>query len=277
MKFFDKLPKVSFESTIGTFTISDFFTYLDVENVTVATSNVNVDDTSTLLEAAYQVYQDVNSMWAFVAANQTINPFDLLAYNASLYTKYNTDKINFVLYENIAGVSGAAYPEGTILVPYAGNTGDTYNMGSTGNFNLYGPLALVQKSSFYDGNMIITTQVGATYDFIVTGSSADTVHVIYPSGDTYYIRQNLYTGNKKTALEAVSKLVNSTDAKTIHRETTPSNTTIDQLLDESPPLGGTLAPYTNIQIVDLHSKNILAYVPNGLGKLQASFVTTKYM
>ena len=82
MKFFKNLPKTSFASLSGDFIISDFFTYLDVNRNEIDISTVNIDNKTTLIEAAYVVYTDVNSFWAFVAANQTVNPFDLLSGNS---------------------------------------------------------------------------------------------------------------------------------------------------------------------------------------------------
>ena len=49
MKFFSNLPKTTFESSIGTFTISDFFTYLDVDNTFIDEATVEIDDKSTLV------------------------------------------------------------------------------------------------------------------------------------------------------------------------------------------------------------------------------------
>jgi hypothetical protein len=83
MKFFTNLPKTTFSSTIGSFTISDFFTYLDIESAFIEEGTVTIDNKTTLVEAAATVYQDPNSFWAFVAANNTVNPFDLLADNAT--------------------------------------------------------------------------------------------------------------------------------------------------------------------------------------------------
>ena len=94
MKFFNNLPKTTFSTTLGNFNISDFFTYLDVDKTQVDETTVAVDDKTTLVEAAHNVYKDVNSIWAFVAANNTINPFDLVAPNSSMFATNNADKID---------------------------------------------------------------------------------------------------------------------------------------------------------------------------------------
>jgi len=93
MKFFNNLPKTVFTSSIGDFKISDFFTYLDVEHATIEEGTVTIDNKTTLLEAAYNVYTDSDSFWAIVAANNVINPFFLLEENAVLYIKNNDEWI----------------------------------------------------------------------------------------------------------------------------------------------------------------------------------------
>ena len=93
MKFFKNLPKINFTSSIGTYSISDFFTYLDVENAPINEGTINIDDKTTLIEASYKFYSDTNTLWAFVAANNVINPFDLLAPNTITFQKNIADKI----------------------------------------------------------------------------------------------------------------------------------------------------------------------------------------
>jgi hypothetical protein len=280
MKFFNNLPKTTFESTLGSFTISDFFTYLDVDKAQIEEASINIDDKTTLVEAAYKVYSDSNSFWAFVAANNVINPFDLTAPNSSLYTKTVGNKVNFVLFNTPTAVTGGvAFPVGSIVVPYAGNSGACYQYGVTGNFDLTGPLAVIEESSFYDGNMVIGQQTGGTGDFIVVGNPSEQVTVIkHNDDDSYTWMGSYYTKNKKYATDKVVSLVQNKDGKTIYREIIASNPTIDDLLPFSTPIDGITTPvqYTSLQVVDKRTKDIQAYVPNQLGLIQASFVTTKY-
>jgi hypothetical protein len=137
MKFFKNLPKINFTSSIGTYSISDFFTYLDVEHAPINEGTINIDDKTTLIEASYKFYNDTNTLWAFVAANNVINPFDLLAPNTITFQKSIVGKINLTLFDDPDDVTGGiALPVGSILLPSIGNIGPSYSYGFTGNYNL---------------------------------------------------------------------------------------------------------------------------------------------
>ena len=166
MKYFENLPKKNFESTLGTYSISDFFTYIDIDSIKLSTDAVNVDSKTTLLEAAYNIYEDANSFWTFLISNKKINPFDILEQNTEIFNKNNEPKINFFLYSDASGNSGIAFPEGSIVVPYTENSGYSAQWSSVGNFDLNGPLAVIESTRFYDGSMTIKGQKGSTADFI---------------------------------------------------------------------------------------------------------------
>jgi hypothetical protein len=280
MKFFNNLPKTNFESSIGTFTISDFFTYLDVEHVLVSEGSISIDDKTTLLEAASLNYGDVNSFWAFVPANYTINPFDLLAPNTFLFSQTNADKINLILLPSPNAVTGGvAFPVGSILTPYNNNSGASYQYGSTGNFDLSGALAVIEQSSFYDGNMVIGSQVGGTGSFISINNPSEHVVVIQKNTDgSYTWAGDYYTGNKKAYTQKVTTQVLNDDGKTIYKETVSSNPTLDTYIPSSTPINGITTPnlFTVINNVVNKTKLIEAYIPSELGLIQSSFITTKY-
>jgi hypothetical protein len=281
MKFFKNLPKINFTSSIGTYSISDFFTYLDVEHAPINEGTINIDDKTTLIEASYKFYNDTNTLWAFVAANNVINPFDLLAPNTITYQKSIADKINFTLFDDPDDVTGGiALPIGSIILHSIGSTGPAYSYGYTGDYNLYGALAIVEESSFYDGNMVIGSQVGGPA-FIVVGAPTEKVIALQKNTDgSFTNRLGWYTGNKSYLGDTVVKIVESTDGKIIGKGSASSKVTIDQLLPKSPPIKGATATatttFTVTQTVADTSKIIQAYTPNELGFIQSSFVTTKY-
>lgn len=281
MKFFKNLPKTNFVSSIGTYSISDFFTYLDVENAPINEGTINIDDKTTLIEASYKFYNDTNTLWAFVAANNVINPFDLLAPNTISYQKSIVGKINLTLFDDPDDVTGGiALPVGSILLPSIGDTGPSYSYGYTGNYNLYGALAIVEESSFYDGNMVIGSQVGGN-PFIVVGAATEKVIAIQKNTDGSFTHKGgWYTGNKSYLGDKVVKIIQSTDGKIINKANVASKVTIDELLPASPPIKGATGTitttYTVKQTINDTSKVIQAYTPSELGFIQSSFVTTKY-
>jgi len=282
MKFFNNLPKTVFTSSIGDFRISDFFTYLDVERTTIEEGTITIDNKTTLLEAAYTVYTDSDSFWAIVAANNVINPFFLLEDNASIYSKNNEEKINMTLFPTAgATTGGVAFPVGSIVLPYIGNTGPAYNYGSTGNFKLNGPFALIEETSFYDGSMVIGPQRGGTGPFIRVNATQDLVAVIQLNSDgSYSSAGNYYTADKTSYLNKTISVSTPQDAKIIYKQPKSSNITIDEELEMvTPGDPSLLAIETTVsvkQYIDTVSKTLQAYVPSQLGLVQSSFITTKY-
>jgi hypothetical protein len=284
MKFFENLPKTSFETTIGTFSISDFFTYLDVENAPIQESNISIDSKTTLLEAAATTYQDPDSFWAIVAANNVINPFTLVESNVNIFTNDNKNNQCFVLTSQAYFLPAAngftAAPIGSLIFPYlSDNLAPPYSFASTGYYDMNGPMAVIVDSSFYDLTTTVSIVKGGN-NFLSTLTAAPLTVIPLKSDGSYgepFFRfmRSLQTSNNK-----VIKQVNSTDGKTIYKNTRDFNTapTLDTILPQSTPLNGVTAytTYTAQQEITIASKNIQAYVPKQLGLIQSSFVTTKY-
>lgn len=280
MKYFENLPKRNFESSIGNFEISDFFTYLDNSSVIIDKSNVEIDSKTTLLEASYAVYNDPNSFWLFLAANNTVNPFTLLATNTNIFITENEGKINMGIVSNPAGSTGLAFPEGTIIVPYIANTGDSASYSSIGNFSLDGPLTLVEDTSFYQRQMIIKDQKGGTF-ISPNGLTGSSIVVITPIlGGTYSIQKLLYPTNPKKSIDTTIKVELSEEgfieeySYSDKYSSSKSKSAPAPSLDFSGVTGSTET--TALQSIELSSKNIPAYVQSQVGLLKSLFVAAKY-
>jgi len=280
MKYFENLPKRNFESSIGNFEISDFFTYLDNSSVIIDKSNVEIDSKTTLLEASYAVYNDPNSFWLFLAANNTVNPFTLLATNTNIFITENEGKINMGIVSNPAGSTGLAFPEGTIVVPYIANTGDSASYSSIGNFSLDGPLTLVEDTSFYQRQMIIKDQKGGTF-ISPNGLTGSSIVVITPIlGGTYSIQKLLYPTNPKKSIDTTIKVELSEEgfieeySYSDKYSSSKSKSAPPPSLDFSGVTGSTET--TALQSIELSSKNIPAYVQSQVGLLKSLFVAAKY-
>jgi hypothetical protein len=279
MKYFENLPKKTFESTIGNFLISDFFTFLDPNLLTVTKSNITIDSKKTLLEAAHLNYNDPNSFWMFVSSNETINPFTLLSENSVLFLTENEVKTSLELTKDIAGTTSYTFPKGSIILPFKSNTGGSYSYSSVGNFDLNGPLSIIESVSYYQDKMIIKDQRGATFEFISQdGTTGSSVVIVYPtSGGTYAIEKPLLPTNTKSATKEVVKVEFSEEGK-IEVIGEPSKGKGSSKGKSTPPIpNGTEAISTTaIQEIQLESKTISAYIPIETGKLKTMFVTTKY-
>jgi hypothetical protein len=279
MKYFANIPSKPFESTIGTFSISDFFTYIDPNLANISVSPVTIDTKSTLLEKAYTVYSDINSFWMFVLANKTINPFTLPVPNTTIYIEENEVKTTLKITDSPTGATAFTFPKGSIIAPYVLNTGGSYSYKSVGNFDLNGPLSIIESVHYYKDTMIIKDQRGATYSFILQdGLTGSNIVIISPtSGGTYTIQKQFYPTNSKSATKEVVKvelseegkieeLVSSRKTKTSSTKSTTTTTTTS-----STPID-----VTEVQVVEQQSKNINAYLPEQIGVLKGLYVTTKY-
>jgi len=284
MKYFENLPKKNFTSTIGDFEISDFFTYLDFSDLSLNISTIQIDSKTTLLEASYSVYNDINSFWLFLVSNNTINPFNLLATNVNIFITENTNKIDLTLVSSPTGSTGIAFPEGSIIVPYIANTGDSASYSSTSNFDLNGPLTLIEETMFYDSTMIIKDQKGNTF-ISNDGTTGSAVLVITPiNGGTYSVNKLLYPSKTKDAILAVAKVELSSESKIedigVSDKYTPrsgsksSKSSVAISADAIGVCGG--SEITALEVIETTSKNIDAIIQSQVGLLKSLFVTTKY-
>lgn len=279
MKYFENLPKKNFTSSIGDFIISDFFTYLDPNLAKIDTSNITVDSKTTLLEAAFTTYNDLNSFWMFVSANDTVNPFTLLAPNTTIYLTENEAKTSMELAGNIAGTTSYTFPKGSIIAPYKANAGNSYSYSSVGNFDLNGPLSIIESVSYYNGTMIIKDQRGATFTFIQqNGTTGSQMVIIYPTaGGTYAIQKSLYPYNTKSATKETVKVELSEEGYIEDLLSPDVSPTFTKTKAPPSPSGSTASvQVTALKIIELQSKNILAYLPEQTGILKSLFVTAKY-
>jgi hypothetical protein len=163
MKYSSNLPIRNYETSIGTFTMVDLCTYFTVNEVNMEKSNFNLDRSTTLVEAAYQVYQDVDSFWLFLFANKKINPFNLANDSNTLNTKKN-QLLTGVAAKNEFSVFDSIFLTGSLVVPKTNNTGSAWSYGSTGNFSLTGGFAVVDEFNPFSKRFISKEPVGFTYE-----------------------------------------------------------------------------------------------------------------
>jgi hypothetical protein len=279
MKYFENLPKRSFQSTIGNFNISSFFTYIDSDAVTLTRDTINVDDKTTLLEASFKVYQDPNTFWSFLIAEKKVNPFTMFSENTVLFTKTNENKINFASVQGMSGTTGIAFPQGSIIAPYVENTGYTTSFSFIGNFDLNGPISILESVSYYDGNMVLKDQKGATYSFLTpTGSTGQRLTIIYPTATGYSIYNNAYVSKKQRYLEKTVEIKQPEDGKVIFKNTYSSNTTTDEKKATPVPVQPTQTVELSLtKFVEDKSRNVACFLPTEIGTLKTKFTTVKYI
>lgn len=285
MKYFSNLPKTNFESSIGSFTISDFFTYIDLNGSKIRSSTITVDSKNTLLEEAYSIYKDVNSFWMFLLANNSINPFILFSTNPAIFKQENEEKTSLELTKNLAGTTSYVFPPGSIIAPYIANTGGSYSYSSVGNFNLDGPISIIESVSYHNKTMIIKDQRGATYTFInQDGNTGSQIVIISPgTGDNYIIEKQYYPIKTKSAIEETLKIELSSEGyvedfvsttKTSSKGSS-SKTSTPIVLASTDPTQST--EITALKLVEIQTKSINAYPVDQSSILKGLFVSAKYI
>jgi hypothetical protein len=282
MKYFSTLPTKTFSSSIGNFTICDFFSHYEINTPLAQTQKVVIDDHTTLVEFSQNIYQDNNSIWLFLLANNYIDPFDLAAYSVSLYLANNKNKLSTSLSSDPEilvppiSVAGAA----SIITEYIGSTsGKKWEYSSVGNFSLTGGFALVESSDYYTGKSVLKKpQVN---DFI-TATSYDELSVINKpiSGSSYYVLTDgavdaFGTVNKVPVTEAVAVqaipdagsiiLAGDSDYPTLGFATPPPPATNT----------GDGATLTNLQYVTGQNENIKVFVPGKLSGILSNLISFK--
>lgn len=170
MKYASNLPIRNYQTSIGTFTMVDLCSYFTVNEVNMEKSNFNLDKSTTLVEAAQQIYQDVDSFWLFLFANKKVNPFTLANDNNTAKIKKNSSLIG-VAATNEFSVFDSIFLTGSVVVPKTNNTGSAWDYGSTGNFSLTGGFALVDEFNPFSKRFISKQPVGLTFEAtnVITG------------------------------------------------------------------------------------------------------------
>ena len=160
MKYSESLPKISYETTIGSFNVVDISSYYKINPDNIQRNTINVDKSSTLVETASTVYNDTNSFWLFLIANNTINPFTLTKFNSTTQIQdyANSDTI-IATYNSVKIYS----PAGSIIAKYASTGGSAWQYSSVGNFSLTGGFALVDTYNPYSKRLIMKDPQGITF------------------------------------------------------------------------------------------------------------------
>lgn len=276
MKYFTQLPQSTFTSTIGNFTVCNFFSYYEFDEKLLNKVQYEVDNKTTLTELSNKIYSDNNSMWLFLLANNTTDPFDLLSTNVSNYVSDYENHITTGL-----GVDPETDPTtnnivaaGSIITEYGNTYGNPWEYSYIGNWDIDGPYTIVESTDYYSGKMVVKEQKNgnvispniSVYDSVLVVSSGITSS-IYSTDDTQYKTKNkVDTINDK-------KIIVQEKSGTIVTDTG----NIQPVAAAAPsPTQDTGATYsiTNYQFEQAKSKYIQIIPPTGLVNL--TLKTFKY-
>lgn len=201
MKLFSSLPKKEYQTSIGTKTISNFYSFYKKNLQNKQTSTIKFDRQSTLIEASVQVFDDPNSLWVFLHSNNKINPFKILSENTKTFITQNEVNTSFNPYTSNTGYYNAGVtftvPVGTILTTYSGITGSSWSYSSVGNFDLNGPFTIVEKSNSYNLSVTVKPRknLSSGTDIITPGTDGNeesTQFTFITKGTTYSSLNNKF-------------------------------------------------------------------------------------
>lgn len=278
MNYSSSLPKRSYETTIGFFKIVDFTSFYSVASVNIDKNTINVDKSTTLVEKAASLYNDPNSFWLFLIANNTINPFTLTKQSStSQIQNYNISETI------IATVNGTEIysPAGSIITKYSATGGSAWQFSSVGNFSITGGFALVDTYNPYSKRLIMKEAVGLTL-------SADTALWNIINGTTNYYSE--FPDSTVGITNQLSYYSLQKDVKDIVTYTKGATVSAYILLDsEEPPinksLGGTAAyeptgiTFQELSFTDVAEQQsiaIFAFLPYTAGYRSFNLIKQSY-
>jgi hypothetical protein len=271
MKYFDQLPKRNFETTNGTYTISDFFSYYKFDFDLVSKKEFEFDSKTTLVEASSKLYNDPNSFWLLLLANNWINPFTLLEDNSTEFNKKNQDK--YVTTVGLAdGLTGYYMFPGSIVLPYAATGGNPYDYSYVGNFDLDGPIYIVEDQDSYTKKITLKPEINNTsYDMIDYNQQ-----FIDFKSSTGYIESAVLPITSKDPLKYLVS-----DEVILYTAPTSNisfrNMAVADVPNvENPIAGAPTAEYTKEQAVIIVNKKINTFTPSELSKVTRNLITVKY-
>lgn len=277
MKYSEKISKINYSTTIGTFKVVDISSYLVLDSDYVQLADTDVDNYTTLPELSGKIYSDIDSFWLFLYANNTINPFDLLKLPNSSVQDTLTNSSTTTITSGLNGVE-VYFTPGSIIYNPSSNNGDTYSFGGTGNFSFTGGFALVVGYDTY-------TKKATVQPYGMTFSDSQPGKKGIVKGGTYYIANNGDTmsssGTTTQALDVFSvEYLDPLDSTSrIYAEIKGG---VPQI-KKNPP--GELAPYeflgtgncyTYSYTSEVESRKINYFITNKINYSNFSQVTQKY-
>lgn len=160
INYFNSISSRIYPTTLGNFVIQDMTSYYTVDDSRFIKTDLTIDSVDTLIEASKNIYQDVDSFWLFLFANNKINPFDLLEPNSSVVESIVSGFTGVAL--EVYPAQDAIFTSGSLLFPQTANTGASWEYGSTGEFDLNGGFALIDSYNPFSKRAVIKYVDGFT-------------------------------------------------------------------------------------------------------------------
>jgi len=271
MKYFDKLPKRTFETTLGSFSISDYFSYYKFSFDLVSKRQFEFDSKTTLVEAASTLYEDPNSFWLILLANQTINPFFLFIDNYTDFIQNNKYKETAKI-ANSTGNTGYYMSAGSLVLPYSATGGKPFDFNYVGNFSLDGDIYIVEDQDSYTKRVTMKPTPSNGVPFASGGIEAQYVDFEAPS---------TFINSTETPINALEKY-SSIDTVELIEEYGPlgsllfKNMSLGDVPNVYIPPSSKIAAQTTQEVAQYANRKVNIFNPSELSKVTSRLITIKY-
>jgi len=274
MKYFDKLPKRTYETTLGSFSISDYFSYYKFNFDLIGKRQFEFDSKTTLVEAASGLYEDPNSFWLILLANETINPFLLFVDNYINYIQNNENKVTSIIANTDVGTNVGTYmASGSLVTLQSITSGKPYDFSYVGNFDLDGPIYIVEEQNSYTKRLTIKPTPNNTPIPIVNESPVQYIDLSLPSEWQTSANTNLFiTNSVETYLEATEAILDSASSATISFKNM-QNADVPIFYT---PSGSQQTEQTFQEASENANRKVNIFNPSELSKVTNRLITIKY-
>jgi len=272
MKYFDKLPKRTYETTLGSFSISDYFSYYKFNYDLVDKLQFELDNKTTLVEAASTVYEDPNSFWLILLANQTINPFSLFVENYTSYVKNNENKVSSIVSNQSSGYTGYYMSAGSLLMLQSATAGNPYDFSYVGNFDLNGDVYIVEDQNSYTKRISIKPTPNNTPISIENMYRVQFIDMESPPEWQNSTENELVVNRVENLLEATEAIIDSAPIGSASFK--------NMLLFDQPnvftPNNNQTTVQSKEQIIQTANRKVNIFNPGELSKIINRLITIKY-
>lgn len=280
MNYSSSLPKLSYETTIGSFNIVDLTAFYDINSIIIDKNTINVDKSTTLIEKSFSTYNDPNSFWLFLVANNTINPF-------TLTKESSTSQIeNYNISETIVATVGGTEiysPAGSIITKYSATGGSAWQFSSVGNFSITGGFALVDTYNPYSKRLTMKEAVGLTLSTdsalwnIINGTT--NYYSEFPDSTTSVSNQLSYYSLQKDVHSIVTYAKGATVSPYIllDSEEPAINKALFGSTAAYQPAGITYQELSFTEVAEQQSTAILAFLPYASGYRSFEVIIQSYI
>ncbi len=272
MKYFDKLPKRTYETTLGSFSISDYFSYYKFNFNLVDKRQFEFDTKTTLVEAASTLYDDPNSFWLILLANETINPFLLFVDNYTDYIQNNQNKVTSLISRQYEGSTGYYMSAGSLITLQSATAGNPYDFSYVGNFDLNGDVYIVEDQNSYTKRITIKPKPNNTSFPTINQNPVQFIDMESSSDWQNSTETAIETSQVETLLETVELIEDSGPVGSLLF----TNMLIGDVPNVYSPASSQQSEQTYQEVAQYANRKVNIFNPSELSKVTSRLITIKY-